>query len=82
MTPSEHKKALLLAKIEAHRRMLALEVRCARAMLDPWRSLLPRLVGAALDLVEGRRSGGAGQEAVHGHGAREDAPPGGAAASS
>jgi len=38
-----HEKALLEAKIEAHRRVLGLEVRAARAAFDP--------IGAALSFL-------------------------------
>ena len=35
MTHLEHQKALLEAKIEAHRRILGLEIRAARSAFDP-----------------------------------------------
>jgi len=40
VTDAAHRKALLLARIEAHRTIADLEVRCARATFDPWGSVL------------------------------------------
>jgi hypothetical protein len=40
MTEVDHRKALLLAKIDAHRAVLGLELRCARATMNPLDGLL------------------------------------------
>ena len=40
MTRTEHERALLLAKIDAQRTILGLEVRLARATFDPVRAVL------------------------------------------
>ena len=40
MTELEHRRALILARIDAHRALLDLEVRCARASMSSMTSLL------------------------------------------
>jgi hypothetical protein len=43
VTGTEYRKALLLAKIEAHRSVFHLELRCARATVDPVNEVLTLL---------------------------------------
>ena len=43
MNDAEYRKALLLTKIEAHRTILRLETRLARASFDPWGAVLSLL---------------------------------------
>jgi hypothetical protein len=71
------RKALLLTRIEAHRQILRLELRCARATLDPWRLVLPRVVGALVGVVDRFVTG---EPAARGAGGA-DAPGGEAPAS-
>jgi hypothetical protein len=63
VTATEYRKALLLARIEAHRSVVRLELRCARATLDPVSELLALvgvdrgLVGAAVGALRGLAGG-------------------------
>jgi hypothetical protein len=60
---AEYRKALLLARIEAHRSVVRLELRCARASLDPVSEILTLLgvdrglVGAAVGALRGLAGG-------------------------
>lgn len=70
MTAAEYRKALLLAKIEAHRSVLRLELRCARATLDPLSEVLT-LVGvdrglAGTAVAAFRSLGGGAPARLHG----------------
>ena len=69
MTDADHRKALLLAKIEAHRTIFQLELRLARASFDPIGSMLS-LIAAVLPSLGGAP---AGEEA--GHAAEPDVAP-------
>ncbi len=67
MTDLEYRRALLLARIEAHRTLFELEVRYARATVHPLRSMLSMVgldgalagaVGAAIGALGGGRHDG------------------------
>ena len=70
MKDADYRKALLLTRIDAHRTILRLEIRCARSSFNPWNAalgllggsgsghlvtrLVPLLLGVLLPLLRGR----------------------------
>ncbi len=46
MKDADYRKALLLTRIDAHRTILRLEIRCARSSFSPWNVALGLLGGS------------------------------------